>query len=510
MTGFKILLTLSVCLSPARPLWAGPAPGSLASAPAVRKDLEGFAARFKFFIPVEFLYDRCDVHTLPKAAAQDYRRLMAEFNSRRYNVSALIELLKHEEPRARTLAVAALYATEDPKQLPHIAALVSDKARTFPRPDIVIGLGFGAPQEMPPLREQTVGDIAAEIVDWYLEAAEFFQGTKGDAESFKAYWAPRKDRPFCASWFRVKLWRAGQGTRPTAEERKVNIRALRQQIDRIPRLDRAWTLLYLASEAGAQHLASDQERLEACKELGPERLALLLRRQVPSGDPDLQWRRHSHGQYDAMTLYVLQRAADLLRKQDAKQLLAGEQWLRSPWWMIAAADLERDKASALLHEGFGRFKASNLSEKDNRLALALALWRLVGPSETAFLVDWFYTDQPELTHFAHHRAQFLRGIAHLREPENRKLMVRIVQDKRLETLDWQSLDELIRTLNSWVAKPIVDAQVLATTAHPLGMGHFDENPEQARKKYPRETQALLDTFHEWRSKVRASIPQWSK
>jgi hypothetical protein len=89
-------------------------------------------------------------------------------------------------------------------------------------------------------------------------------------------------------------------------------------------------------------------------------------------------------------------------------------------------------------------------------------------------------------------------------------MVRIVQDKRFETLDWQSLDELIRALNTWVDRPIVDTHVLQTTTHPYGMGHYDMKADEALQRYPRETQALLDTFRLWRTKVRASIPQWNK
>jgi len=70
-----------------------------------------------------------------------------------------------------------------------------------------------------------------------------------------------------------------------------------------------------------------------------------------------------------MTLFVLQRAATLLRPKDAETLLACELWERdyvkhdildptlTAWWVIAAAELknDNDKAQDLLLPAFARF-----------------------------------------------------------------------------------------------------------------------------------------------------------
>jgi hypothetical protein len=497
---------------------AAPAPE-----PNARKDLERLAGRLKFFSLGDFLYDRISLHRFPDEVAQQYQKLIDELTSTSYEVDALVKLLKHDDPKVRTLALAALFTRDDPRLLPHMAPLVDDKAATFSRPQLVASAVF-AKKEMPPLEKQTVGDAANQFVTFYLGPANYSYGVKGtDGHGgFDAYWAARKDREFCASWFAVQLARAGQGRYPTPKDRFDKIRAVRQRIDKLPRADRAWTLLWLNGETGSDALVSEAELVAVCKELGPERLVLMLQRKIPSADPDLQPRKSNNWPYRRMTQFVLQRAATLLRPMDADALLACELWERdyikheihdptlTAWWAIAAAELtkEKEKAQALLLQAFPHFKEDY--QGNERAQLAIALWRLVGPDAAKFLVKWFYDERPPYAQFPNQRATFLEGIAKHRNPENRKLLAALVRHKGYDTLDWQSLRTLVTIVNAWSDKPVVDAKLIEAAWHPYGEGGFDQAADKARKEYPKETEALLRTLSQWRSTLSPVILEWAK
>lgn len=453
---------------------AAPAPE-----PDARNDLERLAAKLKFFSTGDFLYGRVDLHHFPDEVGQQYQKLIGELTSTNYEVEALVKLLKHDDPKVRTLALAALFTRDDPKLLPHLVPLADDKAVTFSSPQRVARIA-SEKQEMPPLEKQTVGEVANRSINFYLEPANYFYGVKGTQGNagFDAYWAARKDREFCASWFAVQLARAGQGTSPTPKDRLDNIRAVRQRIDKLPRADRAWTLLWLNGETGSDVLVSEGELVAVCKELGPERLLLMLQRKISSNDPDVQPRKGNNWPYRRMTLFVLKQAVTLLRPQDADALLACELWERdylkhgisdptlTSWWAIAAAALknDKDKAQDLLLQAFARFQGEYQAAE--RAQVAIALWRLVGPDATKFLVKWFYDEGPPYTHFPHQRATFLNGIAKHRNPENRKLLVALVRHKSYETLDWQSLKTLIPIVNAWSDKPVVDRKLVEAAWHP--------------------------------------------
>jgi hypothetical protein len=491
--------------------------------PDARKDLERLADRLKFFNTGDFLFDRPGLHQIPDDVAQQYQTLIRELTSSKFVVEALVKLLKHDNPKVRTLAMAALFAREDPRLLPHLVSLVDDKAVTFSRPQPPSAFPFPK-KKMPRLDKQTVGEVAYQFVTFYLERANYVYGVKGTQNQggFDAYWAARKDRQFCASWFSVQLARANQRTSPTPKERFDKIRAVRQRIDKLPRLDRAWTLLWLNGESGCPVLVSEAELIAACKELGPDRLILMLQRKIPSDDPDVQSRRSNNGPYRGMTLFVLAHAPALLRPKDAETVLACERWERdyvknaisdpmlTASWTIAAAELKNDKTKArdLLLGAFAHFQ--EVYQDGERAQLAVALWGLEGLDASTFVLKWFYDNPPAFGHFPHQRAAFLEGVARQRKPENRKLIAALVRNKDFETLDWQSLRTLVNIVNGWSEKPVVDSRLMEAAWHPFGVGHFDQSMDKARQQYPKETEALLRTLKQWRSNVSAAIVKWDK
>ncbi len=488
-----------------------------------RKDFERLAGQFQFFCGGDFLYDRPPVDCVPADMLPKYQKLLDEVTAPQQETPALLALLKHKDPRVRTLAIAALYAKEDPKVLPGLVEMIGDAAATLPEPQPFEGLDLER-NKLPPLEERKVGRLAKAIVESYMEHAGVFDGisTPDEAPGFDTYWAARRGREFCGSWYKVQLDRATQGIFPTPEARVKRVRAVWERIDRLPKLDRAWTLFWLRNYAGViDVIPSDDELIAAGNDLGPDRLVAMLRRQIPRDDPDLQPRPSNNTDYKSLQVYVLCLAPKLLRPEDAPALLECErdEWeykrhgisdpLLTSSWPIGAASLQPEHAKDWLHDAMKRY--SGEYDASNRAAIAVALWSLIGPPETQFIVTWFYEQKPEMATFPHCRAQFLEAVSAERGRAGRRLIASILQDKRFEGFnDWQSLTTLIEIVNAWVDKPVVDKSVVKRTQHPFGVERYYWWQDRARKEYPKETEELEKTFGDWRNALRESIPKWGE
>jgi hypothetical protein len=501
----RILAAMAIVLG-----LAGGPQRSGAEPPDARAELEDFADKLKVFPPEGVAANQPDTRDLSGDQAEPYRKFLARIAGRKYEVQTLVDLLQHKNPRVRTLALAALFAREDPKLLPHIASLVNDKAETFPTPEPIAVAAF-APKVEPPLRKQKVGEIARILLQVYLDPTGF--------RSFDDYWARHKDRASCASWFAVQLYRAAGGRTPTPKERLEAVREVRQRIDQLPKADRAWTLLWLTDQPGTDVLATEEELVAACKQLGPDNLVKMLQRQIPSDDPDVQPRKINNYPYARMVRFVLKHATALLRPEDAEALLACERWERDytkhdiadptilPDWAIAAAQLQPEKAGPILKEAWDRTQGTHSFDADHRAALALAWWQRAAEGDPSLVVKWFYEESPQRGQSPSCRTWLLQQIRQHPQAQDRKLITALIWDKGFDTLDWQALTEMVRVVNGWVGKPVVEEDKLRGAWHPYGMGHFHWQQEQARKDYPRETEQLLDTLRGWREALRARVPR---
>lgn len=512
-------LILTVCLLAS--LFSGIAVDKPSS---TREEAERIAGKLKFLATHEFLYDRRDLRQLPENVVKEYQGLLRPLFDGQYTVEHWVALLKHKDARVRTLALAALFAREDPKLLPHLASLMDDKALTFPNVPQQFGFGFLEPKFEPKmLKEQTVGEMAGSMVGFYLWRVGFDLHERNPTTAeFASYWEARKDRAHCAGCFAVQLARATEGCSPPSEDRTDRIRSIRKKIDRLPRRDRAWALLWLLEEPGHAIMVTKDELVTAAKELGPDRLLGLLRRQADTDDPDWRYpQKQGTWRYRVATQFVLENAGQLLRPKDAQTLLAYEKSEResvskgniSPnltaFWAIGAAQLQPDKGKKILYEAFDGYQARY--QKQDRAQLVMALWRTGGLAETKFIVDWFYKEEPELGAIGFGRVSFLRALPDLRPPENRKLLAAIVRDTRFDSLDWQSLSQLIEVLNGWTKDPIVSHDALRDARHPFGIGHFTGQwLGKAEREYPKETANLLKTLQSWRLAVRETLPRWEQ
>ena len=482
-----------------------------------RADFANLSAQLPYLVVDAILYDR--PHFLfrvedPKEQAE-YFRLLKQATDPKYPKAALLDLLVEADAKVRTLAAVALFDREDPSVLPALARLCDDAAPTFDghgklSAEWLRHTGIG-----PPELKQTVRDIANRMVGFYLERSGFHYGVKHDSEpGFEAYWRARKDRPHCAAWFAVQLARASWGTGPTQKECLERIRAVRARIDQLPDAERGWVLLWLNGEAGSDALATEEELVDACKKLGPQKLLQLLRDKIPSDDPDLQPRANNNWPYKRMQLFVLRHAAALLQRGDSAALLACEEWQRgyakrgaadpliSAEWAVAAARLDPPRAPRILREAMKRFQGDY--DADERATLAIAMWQLAGKREMPYVLDWLYEDPAKPRSYPGPRSTFIEAVG---KAHNGQQIIRaIIEDPRMDKLGWQPTDRLVRAVNAWSNAPLVTPDELGKAWHPLGPAGYDFEQAAAEEKYPKETAELRAQLKKWQERLRAIAP----
>lgn len=444
----------------------------------VRTELEDIAAQLPCFDTACLLYDRMqESRWLSEKDVSPYRQYIAHLMAMQANEEDLLPLLKHHDPKVRTLAMAKLMMNDDAKALPAIVALAYDPAPTFPNPQpdaralAMSGVG-------PPPKDQTVGTIATAIGNFYLNAAGWAYGINGGGgeSGFPGYWQAHKDRAYCASWFLVQLQRATQGTCPIPASRVDKIRQVRARIDQLPEPDRDWTLLLLGPswrldpgdpDPRANVFISDDEIIKIGQRLGPDNLLLALQGRIPSDDPDLKpggiVMPGMGSSSEAMQLFILHHAIELLLPKDADALLeqrssehAGKNGLVSAWWTIAAARLQPARAALLLHDDL-RFFASSSHDYDgyDQADLGITLWQMEGEAETDFLTNWYYDNLVKKPPYIIPGAasKFIDGVA--ATPSARELLAKIMTDPRYTSMSAYPTMSLAKAVNHWVAKPIV-------------------------------------------------------
>ena len=482
-----------------------------------RSEFEKLATELPYLSLSSVLYNRPGHHFRaadPKTTEECFR-ILGNVTDGRYDKDTLLHLLTNGDAKVRTLAAVALFDREDPTVLPSLVELCDDNSKTFDgHPELsatwlsMTGIG-------PPAKKQTVGDVATKMVSFYMTRSGFHYGIAHKTQpGFAEYWSPRKKRSHCAAWFVVQLARASQGTSPTRTACD-RIRGLRKRIDNLPPDESAWILMWLNGESGSDALATEEELIEACKTIGPDKLLLMLQNKIPSDDPDLQPRTSNNWPYKRMQLFVLRHANKLLRREDSDALLEYERWhmdyqkhgisdpMISAWWAVAAANLEPANARSILHAAMDLFQGKH--DADERSTLIISMWQLGGKSELKFITNWFFKESPERGSFPNCRGSFIMAMG--KEANGRNVVAHILKDKRLGDIDWQSLERLVRVVNAWTTTPIVTEDEFRKAWHPLGQGHYHWEKGKAKKDYPKETEELQRHLSDWRKRLRMSIPE---
>lgn len=488
----------------------------------VLKHFERVAGELPFFALGDFLFDRELTAQGPPDEADRYNKTLSRLihgeiagsatgmvliSAKRVSSGEVSPLLRDEDPKVRTLAMAWLFANDEEATLPRLVELVNDPAETFPTPlPTAVMYVPGRERPSPPLEKQTVGDVARKMLAFYMERAGYYYGVEGRGEhaGFSGYWDRRGERKSCLSWFAVELDRATHGVSPLRQDSRSRVFAVHGDIDTLPPVEKEMALIgVFADRRELREVVSEQELVFAARRLGPERLLTLLRGEPLVDDPDLP--HYS----DHIRDFVLRHAGELLRPADGDWLIERGRATRKTDWFLAAAEVRPESASQIVLEAFETcdFLA------DERTRAATALWRLAGPGREengneGFLIDWFFEDDEPRMGRTPYRAGFVDFLTERFNGADRSLLARIVRDARFEQVDWGTLEALVRGLNRNLLHPVVSSKELDGTRHPIGKMHFPGMMERAREEYPAETAQLLTTLASWRERVRKRLGDW--
>jgi hypothetical protein len=367
-------------------------------------------------------------------------------------------------------AAVLLFARYEPKYLPYLVPLAQDKAWTIPPQPANLAAPLPSspfPQE-PPVVNQTVGQVIGSLVHEYLIVA----GDYGIEESpgrpgFDTYWARRQDRADCAGWIFVAL---NHGQRADALRR----------VNKLPEKDRVFTPLWLRqAPLNGQPSVTDAELTDLCKKLGPEPLLRMRQRKVPSDAPDLDGRTGNQTFYSLMMMFILKRAGQLLRPEDADALLDVLPEYR-PRGLWPGPHPSRDGRGPR-----ARRRRGGLHDE-------LVLQRGARPG-------------PDPRPGRREPRRLPHGPPPRPRPADRKLVAALVADRRLADLDWHSLAELVHLANVGRKRPVLTEEELARATHPLGGAAYHFERDRGRKDFPKETERLEATLSRWRAALRQEV-----
>ena len=380
------------------------------------------------------------------------------------------QMLKHDDPKVRTLAMMSLYLLEDPKYLPMISSLTDDATATFKR--------LHSPVTSAPLFElahieapQTVGDVATAILGIYFKAAG------NENFSFEEYWKPRAKRKLCASWILVKAQRATRDVSPLQPEYEKDVKQFVAELQKLPLKYRAWIQVYLKSKSftNFDKYLSDEHCIGTLKKVGHDNIIRFLQREPVTDDPDLDFKTinsHKANVYSWMSHFILRRADQFLNAKDIPKLMECEKKQRqksiygvSVDWAAVSAELlaptDLKGASAIIDQALTRFTTENQPVGSAKHArLMMSRWKINGSKKQNQIVDWCYSAQElastgKQTGYSNGCYQFL---ALLREQDRKAYLpfiTALIADPRFEKLEWESMKVLLRIVNDGLKKPLV-------------------------------------------------------
>jgi len=370
-------------------------PSLLLGAPAapseIRARLAAAAEKLSVFETSDWLYNRWPSYP---GVQPDYRAVLEPLRDANWPAADLLPLLQDANPKIRTLAIALLYAREDPQLLPRILPLARDTAPTFPRRRLE-AFTIARPPAVH-TDPQTVGDFVRQILAFYLEPAGYSFGRN---PGWEQYWQTHQGRAYCLSWLRVSRNRITGGTSPLQPGAVAPLRQFYERLASLPAPDGDLYLLWFEANPNERTVVTDAELLAAARRLGHDRVMQIVNGVPPSDDPDLLAEHCQSWVYRGVVDFLLLHARELFRPEDDAVLagLLARERTRSrggsssavvtPFYAIARAQLAPAQSSTILRAAFSEFP-DNSTDFD-QAHLAGALWQLRGAAEMPFLADWF-------------------------------------------------------------------------------------------------------------------------
>jgi len=431
----------------------------------------------------------------PNPLVKEQIRLVQELRSVDSDRTALAALLKHPDPKVRTLALGALFQREDGRDLPLLASLIDDPALTFTNLHASMSQ-MGGPRPMAEVENpQTVGQVAREMLAYWGVPHNGRTVRMGYGDGFKSgittddfarYWQKYAGRDYSASWFAVRMRRATRETDPIQPEYRTDIDRVITDMRALPTPNGLWIQLYVLAPGNqfTTRLIPDDDLIAVARELGPDALLRFLQRQPVCADPDLRLDKDD-GLFVGISNFILDHADKLLRAEDCDAVLACQYVMHNsggvnPAWVIGASLVQPARAGALLHDALAHETRSYETAAGE---LAGALWRIRGPAELGFLVHWFYRVLPSASEPMHQPVAFLWGVEKAARPDTKQLMAALVKDPRFDHTDWATLVEILKIVNTGRVTPLVANRDIYD-AQPNGLA-------DVRRIYP-----------EWRNRLR--------
>ena len=176
----------------------------------------------------------------------------------------------------------------------------------------------------------------------------------------------------------------------------------------------------------------------------------------------------------------------------------------TPWWAVAAAELNEREAVPILRRAHERFQGEYGG--DYRLELTHALRRLTGDDQVALVLDWFYQELPNPPQSTWAMSNMLQKLLDVEGRDRSPFARALVRHPRFEELNWKSLEILAKAMNASAGRPLISEQELEAVRPPLGtLDFFARDIPKAMAQFPRETGVFLSTLAKWRRALRESL-----
>jgi len=408
---------------------------------------------------------------------------------------ALIALLKHENPKVRTLALGALFQREDARDLRFIAALLEDRAPTFPDLSDDIGdsvkVSSSEAQELP----QTVSDIArAMLMLWGVPHGGMTENKVLPLEKDGRILPVEKERFDRRAYQKVleskdvssrfKLNRRNHGRRiePALALYQLDTKRVLADLQILPPYARAWTTYYLCHFSSDDYIdlaAFRTALISAFQAVGHTEGIRILQLKPEDKLPEIKppfsesfkddplkaqffRRMEEHAkiwvELEYTKNFFLQHSDELLLPEDVPLLLAEEKRASSfeaVYWVAAAAQLAHRYAPAeskrIINEALQRYPITDNSNGSNQAALQAVRWRTEGIKAAEELIEWFYTGTGSGS-----GQYYLLGYVKLEaRPDTNELLAALVADKRFEQAKPNVIFQLLQIINRDLSVPLV-------------------------------------------------------
>jgi hypothetical protein len=422
---------------------------------------------------------------LEKPVSEPASRLLATG----WTADEIRPLLKHKNPKVRTLGLVLLYDLERVDVLSDIATLAEDAAETFPAPGPISALALPAPEPWP-MEKTTVRKYAMAMIKRYCEHSAALSGLRlwqiksEDLRTTLAEFAAKRDPILCTPAFAVAMDRATGGISPIQDDRRVHIEAVLFRLEQVAMPRRFFVAVSIDFDRFHNDRYPSDYLLMLAREVPRDSRIAAISGKRPVDDPDLP--------LGAGGSFFLKHAADLFTQKDADLIQQIGKPQRCAEYAIAAATLRQERAEAILTDELAQF--SGEFEDSQRADLAVALARLAPERAMPTAIKCFFDERPRRGVYGAGRERFLGGLQASDPLRFRKAVELIIRDERLTTLGPATTRTLIQAVGGYLGRELADEDQLRDS--------YGIDEAQRYRKFKH----LAD----WHRRLKETLDEWSR